>query len=91
MEQHDIEVAFGNTFYNAAIAWQQSAWDIREEYCRPCVVFKAKITLDGSKYCCLLGENLQEGVAGFGDTPQAACHDFDNLFQGWGKYKKKGK
>jgi hypothetical protein len=27
------------------------------------------ISLDGDKWCCLVGENLQEGLAGFGDSP----------------------
>lgn len=30
------------------------------------------VSLDGDKWCALAGENLQEGVAGFGDTPSAA-------------------
>lgn len=28
-----------------------------------------RISLDGSQWCALVGENLQEGIAGFGDTP----------------------
>lgn len=39
---------------------------------RPCV-FPENITT----WCCLYGENIQEGVAGFGDSPRAACDDFD--------------
>ena len=31
-----------------------------------------EVTLDGNKWCALLGENLQEGLAGFGDTPSEA-------------------
>lgn len=29
-------------------------------------------TPDGNAYCCLEGENLQDGIAGFGDTPEEA-------------------
>lgn len=32
---------------------------------------------DGTAWCCLYGDNLQEGVAGFGDTPEQACAAFD--------------
>jgi len=32
---------------------------------------------DGDQWCCMYGENLQEGIAGFGDTPKAACKAFD--------------
>lgn len=31
---------------------------------------------DGDQWCALYGENLQEGIAGFGDTPYNAM---DNL------------
>lgn len=30
------------------------------------------IEKDGNKWCALLGTDLQEGVAGFGDTPKEA-------------------
>ena len=35
---------------------------------------------DGDQWCALYGENLQEGVAGFGRTPAEAMADFD---QAW--------
>lgn len=40
----------------------------------------AKLSLDGDQYCCLLGENLQVGIAGFGDTPYAAMCKFNDVF-----------
>ncbi len=30
------------------------------------------VYVDGDKWCAMLGENLQDGLAGFGDTPQEA-------------------
>lgn len=33
------------------------------------------VFMDGDKWCCLLGENLQEGRAGFGDSPIEALED----------------
>lgn len=36
--------------------------------------------LDGNKWCALYGENLQEGLAGFGDSPIMAIQDLYNLF-----------
>lgn len=36
-----------------------------------------KISRDGNKWCVLLGGNLQDGVAGFGDSPDLASYDFD--------------
>lgn len=31
-----------------------------------------ELSLDGNQWCCLVGENLQEGVAFFADTPYEA-------------------
>lgn len=54
------------------------------QYCatRPHVILKAKMSKDGNQWCCLYGENLQEGVAGFGDTPAKAAASFDEAWEG---------
>lgn len=44
---------------------------------RPAMAFKPRVFLDGNKWCALYGEDLQIGVAGFGDTPELATRDFD--------------
>lgn len=31
-----------------------------------------RISKDGNQWCALIGEDLQSGIAGFGDTPSAA-------------------
>ncbi len=33
---------------------------------------------DGNQWCFLYGENLQEGICGFGDTIQDAAYNFYN-------------
>jgi hypothetical protein len=43
----------------------------------PHVLMRPVISIDGNMWCVLYGDNLQDGVAGFGDTPEAACADFD--------------
>ena len=40
----------------------------------------AVLSLDGNQYCWLFGENLQVGIAGFGDTPYLAMLDFNKAF-----------
>lgn len=40
----------------------------------------ARISIDGDQWCVLCGKNLQDGVAGFGDSPAAAMHDFDKAW-----------
>ena len=44
---------------------------------RPFVVLKPKLYPDGTAWCALLGDNIQEGLCGFGDTPSAAADAFD--------------
>jgi hypothetical protein len=44
--------------------------------------YKPRLFIDGDKWCALYGENLQDGVAGFGDSPAEAYNDFDI---NWGK------
>jgi hypothetical protein len=44
---------------------------------RPSVLFKPSVMPDGDQWCALYGENLMEGVCGFGDTPEQAMDDFD--------------
>lgn len=52
---------------------------LREEELKPSVLYQKslKISKDGNKYCVLMGENLQEGVAGFGSSLLSALHNFD--------------
>lgn len=47
------------------------------EHIRPSVLFKPQLSLDGNKWCALFGDNLQDGVAGFGDSPALAMNAFD--------------
>ena len=44
---------------------------------RPFVLMRPKIYLDGNSWCALYGENLQDGICGFGDTPEKASIAFD--------------
>lgn len=37
---------------------------------------EVKTFLDGNSFCVLLGDNIQEGIAGFGDDPLHAMLDF---------------
>lgn len=44
---------------------------------RPFMLLRPRISLDGNQWCALYGENLQDGVAAFGDTPEKAAIAFD--------------
>lgn len=60
----------------ASLAWQHVA----AAYERPCAMFRPVLSIDGNKWCALYGSNIQDGVAGFGDSPAEAMYDFD---QAW--------
>lgn len=50
------------------------------EYERPSVQFRPRVFVDGGSWCALYGDNLQDGVAGFGDSPAKAMWDFDRAW-----------
>ena len=65
------------------ISWQkerlqQEIYAVSYELQRPSAVFRPSVFPDGNMWCALYGANLMEGVCGFGETPEAACADFDN-------------
>lgn len=75
------DVVMNSICHAAAMAgevWQQAAG----EFQRPSVLYRPSIQPDGNKWCALYGDNLQEGVAGFGDTPDLAMRDFDKNWCG---------
>ena len=45
---------------------------------RPFMLLKPRVFLDGNQWCVLYGDNLQDGVSGFGASPEIASYDFDN-------------
>ncbi|NKF57516.1 hypothetical protein GO299_04707 [Ralstonia solanacearum] len=67
------EEAVLNAQYNAAVLEQMGA----EQRMRPAVLYRPGLCIDGNQWCALYGEDLQSGVAGFGDSPAEAMADFD--------------
>ena len=51
--------------------------DVAAERILPSVLYRPRIYIDGNKWCALYGDNLQDGVAGFGDSPSDAMVDFN--------------
>lgn len=62
----------------AAIAYEvvQAA----QAYVSPSAIYRPSISIDGNQWCALYGDDIQNGVAGFGDTPAAAMRDFDEVW-----------
>jgi hypothetical protein len=58
-------------------AFQSAASDVATQLTRPSIMLRLIPAKDGNQWCVLYGENLQEGIAGFGDTPDKAMTAFD--------------
>lgn len=72
--------AVSNNFSGASYLWQhaqQEIYCVSHEMQRPSVLYRPSIYMDGNKWCALYGDDLVNGVAGFGDTPALAMEDFD--------------
>ena len=50
------------------------------EHRTPSEKFKPSLSIDGDQWCALYGKDLQNGVSGFGKSPQEAMNDFDKNF-----------
>lgn len=47
---------------------------------RPSVLFRPALSADGSMWCALYGEDLMNGIAGFGETAEEAMRAFDKAW-----------
>ena len=48
-----------------------------EIQCQPHVYMRPDLRKDGNMWSALYGPNIQEGVCGYGETPEQAMSDFD--------------
>lgn len=46
----------------------------------PFTLYRPSICKDGNQWCVLYGDNLQDGVAGFGDSPEEAVKSFNKAW-----------
>ena len=86
----DIGFAVENAIRDANLAHyvEQAACSIAENvarvidaYAAPSAVYRPSLKMDGDQWCALYGDNLQDGIAGFGDTPAAAMREFDKAWK----------
>lgn len=84
---HQENIVDSWTHMTPAIAEGASHFvEAMRELRRPSTIYKPKLFIDGTAWCALYGENLQDGVAGFGESPADAYTDFD---KNWGKPLRK--
>jgi hypothetical protein len=73
-----IESAFRDSGFSHYAQMAFYAWQIEaQEHTKPHVLMKPKVFIDGSEWCALYGENVQDGVSGFGLSPREAMDNFD--------------
>lgn len=65
---HMHDTVAENLGMEGTAAYRRSLW---------AVILNLRPRLDGDKWCVLWGENLQEGISAFGDTPEEAMTNFD--------------
>lgn len=82
-EQEIVRAAYENALYmlREASAVQYEA-AVRQAIfeARPSTRYKPVLSIDGDHWCALYGENLQDGVAGFGASPELAMAAFDRAW-----------
>ena len=71
-----LREAFGHVDHIIRCAAQETVNELQ----RPAAIFRPALSIDGNQWCALYGDNLQDGVCGFGDTPAAAMSAFDHAW-----------
>lgn len=66
--------------FEAELSAANIRWEAAEQLKRPSTIFRPHLSIDGDQWCVLYGEDLQDGVAGFGDSPAEAMAAFDKAW-----------
>jgi hypothetical protein len=69
-----------NSVAHAAAMCQATIQEIACRYASPSAIYRPAISIDGNMWCALYGANLQDGVAGFGESPALAMASFDEAW-----------
>lgn len=68
----DVETLLQQSKHNAAI---------EAEEMNLVALLRPRVFPDGDKWCVLYGDNVMEGVAGFGESPILAVYDFNKAWR----------
>jgi hypothetical protein len=71
MQDMDYETLTAEAKHSAAIEAQEM---------NLVATLRPRIFIDGNMWCVLFGEDLQNGIAGFGETPRLAVYDFNKAW-----------
>lgn len=76
---HEIALEYQAAAFSSDAAFH--ALQREERMNRPSYIYRPSLSLDGNQWCALFGDNLQCGVAGFGDSPEEAYNAFDKAWR----------
>lgn len=68
----DYETLIQQSRHNAAI---------EAEEMNLVALLRPRIFIDGDRWCVLYGENLVDGISGFGESPILAVYDFNKAWR----------
>lgn len=74
-EKGHLNLSFQNKYWSSIDDCQRAMF-----LNRPSIMLRLVPIRDGDKWSVLYGSNIQEGVCGFGDTPDEACKEFDKAW-----------
>ena len=74
---NDYEHELATREHEAKIRAIYASEEVEHERARPFILLRPKVFPDGNQWCVLYGENLQDGVCAFGNTPAEAALKFD--------------
>jgi hypothetical protein len=90
-ETYWLEKINSDNHFAQKIHQSQISKAVEEEEMNLFSMLKPKVSIDGNQYCVLYGDNIQDGVAGFGDTLIDAIWAFDKAFRTPIKYLQRAK
>jgi hypothetical protein len=71
-----------NDHINARIDESRLAAAVEAEEYNLVALLKPRVFIDQNRWCVLYGENIQDGVVGFGESPQLAVYAFNKAWRG---------
>ena len=78
----NTEEAYWNERFNIEQHHMRIYYDtICEQQLLPSTNFKPKIYKDGNMWCALYGDSIQEGICGFGETPEKAVEAYNRAWR----------
>jgi hypothetical protein len=63
---------------NELVHYEKMSLVIEKEEYNLFSMLKPKLYKDGDQWCCLYGEDIAEGITGFGETPYKAIIDWNH-------------